>query len=152
MFHGQFWQDKTAVDAFDTPRITFKNIEVLPQYLSQAHLLYEGRLRHLILSEQGFHSDETDECEQSMAAAYALAYWKIERQPGIEAFILHAHVDNRDEFGLNLWLWRRDKTSQSQNAPGTPKPVYEVFRDIDGPQHDQIMEKASKIIGGDYWR
>jgi hypothetical protein len=152
LLHAQFWHDKTAIDTFATPRITFKNIEVLPKYLSQPHLLFEGRLRHIILSEQGFHSDETEESERFTAAAYALAYWKIERQPGIESFILHAHVDNRDEFGLNLGIRRRDKTSQLPNAPGTPKPIYAVFRDIDGPRHDQIINEARAVIGEEYWK
>ncbi len=152
LLHSQFWLDKTALGSFDTPRITFKNIEILPQYLSQAHLLYAGRLRHVILSEQGFHSDENEESERLMAAAFALAYWKIERQPGIEAFILHAHVDNRDEFGLNLGLWRRDKNSPLPNTPGIPKPVYAVFRDIDGLLHDQVIAEMRKIVGEDYWK
>jgi hypothetical protein len=152
LFHGPFWEDKTAIDALDSPRITFKNIENLPKYLSQLHLLYQGRLRHIILSEQGFHSEENEASEKLMAAAYALANWKIERQAGIEAFILHAHVDHRDEFGLNLGLWRRDKESILPNAPGTPKPIYDVFRDIDGPRHDEIMNKAREVIGEENWK
>jgi hypothetical protein len=151
LFHPDFWNDKTAIDSFDTPRITFKNIEVLPKYMSQPHLLYEERPRHIILSEQGFHSDETEEGEQLQAAAYAYAYDKIERTPVIESFILHAHVDHRDEFDLNLGIWRRDKESSSPNAPGSPKPVYAVFRDIDGPRKDELVSWAKQIVGEENW-
>ncbi len=147
----RFWLDKTAFDSFDTPRITFKNIAVLPRYLAQPHLLYNGRLRHIILSEQGFHSDETAEGERYQAAAYAFAYWKISRTPAIESFILHAHVDHRDEFNLNLGIWRRDKNSPLPNAPGSPKPIYEVFRDIDGPQGEEVIAWARKVVGEDNW-
>ena len=151
LFHADFWHDETAVDSFDTPRITFRNIGVLSQYLSQPHLRYGGRLRHIILSEQGFHSDETEAGERLQAAAYAYAYWKVERTPGIESFILHAHVDHRDEFNLNLGLWRRDKASPSPNAPGSPKPIYEVFRDIDGPRREEILRWARGVVGEDSW-
>jgi hypothetical protein len=148
----KFWEDLTAFDSFETPRITFKNIEVLPRYLAQPHLVYNGRLRHIILSEQGFHSDETEAGEKYQAAAYAYAYWKIERTPGIESFILHAHVDHRDEFGLNLGLWRRDKTSERPNAPGNPKPIYYVFRDIDGPNREEVLRQAKEVVGTENWR
>lgn len=151
LFHANFWDDETAHDSFDTPRITFKNIEVLSRYLSQPHLQYKGRLRHIILSEQGFHSDENAESERLQAAAYAYAYWKIERTPGIESFILHAHVDNKDEFGLNLGLWRRDKDSPGGNEPGTPKPIYYAFKEIDGPGREQVLEMARAVVGPDRW-
>lgn len=149
---ASFWDDQTALDSFDTPRITFKNLGVLSRYLDQPHLQYAGRRRRIILSEQGFHSDENEESERIQAAAYAYAYWIVERTPGIDAFILHAHVDNRDEFGLNLGLWRRDKQSLSGNAPGSPKPIYEVFRDVDGPRREEIFRQARAVIGADKWR
>lgn len=151
LFHANFWDDRTALDSFDTPRITFKNIDVLSRYMSQPHLLYDGRMRHIIFSEQGFHSDENEESERLQAAAYAYAYWKVERTPGIEAFILHAHVDNRDEFDLNLGLWRRDKSSPLANAPGSPKPIYEVFRDIDGPNRERVLASARQVVGPENW-
>jgi hypothetical protein len=152
LFKPNFWVDKTPRDSFDTPRITFKNIHILPEYFSQPHLLYEGRQRHIILSEQGFNSDETPAGEAVQAAAYAYAYWKIEQSHGIDSFILHAHVDHRDEFGLNLGIWRRDKNSDLPNTPGTPKPIYEMFRDIDGPLRGQVLSKAKETIGEEHWK
>ncbi len=148
---SDFWNDQTATPEFQSPRITFKNLEVLCAYMAQPHLQFEGHTRRIILSEQGFHSDESQAGERLQAAAYAYAYWKIERLPQIESFILHAHVDHQDEFGLNLGIWRRDKASSSPNAPGTPKPIYDVFRQIDGPSHDKIMEEAKAVVGLDHW-
>jgi hypothetical protein len=152
LFHPDFWHDEAAQDSFDTPKITFRNLQILPRYFAQSHLLYAGRQRHIILSEQGFHSDETEEGEQLQAAAYAFAYWKVEQEPGIESFILHAHIDNRDEFDLNLGIRRRDKTVDLPSAPGSAKPVYAVFRDINGPRHDEIMAEAKLIVGEENWR
>ncbi|MCP4196108.1 MAG: hypothetical protein GY762_03080 [Proteobacteria bacterium] len=152
LFHADFWNDTTAEASFDTPKITFKNLQILTQYFNQPHLFYDGRQRHIILSEQGFHSDENEEGERLQAAAYAFAYWKVEQEPGIESFILHAHIDNRDEFNLNLGIRRRDKTSDLPSEPGSPKLAYEVFRDIDGPRHDEIMEQAKIIVGVENWK
>jgi len=146
-----FWNDDKAFDTLDTPLITFKNIEVLTRYMRQPHLLFDGRIRHIILSEQGLNSEETDESERIQAAAYALAYWKIARTNGIEAFIYHAHVDHRDEFGLNLGIRRRDKSSDSPNAPGVPKLVHVVFKGIDGEQADALFEDAKGVIGEGHW-
>src|SRR5206468_11682944 len=56
LFEPRFWKDKTATNSFDTPRITFKNLQVLPAYLRQAALLFDGQPRRIILSEQGFHT------------------------------------------------------------------------------------------------
>ncbi len=152
LFHADFWNDDQAIDSFDTPRITFRNLQVLASYFSQPHLCHHGRQRHIILSEQGFHSDENEKSETIQAAAYAFAYWKVLHTPGIESFILHAHVDNRDEFDLNLGIWRRDKSAASANAPGTPKPVYAIFRDIDGPRQTEIFDWAKLIVGDANWR
>jgi hypothetical protein len=147
-----FWDDDQALDTLDTPLITFKNIEVLTRYMRQAHLLYAGRIRHIILSEQGLNSEETEESERIQAAAYALAYWKIARTQGIEAFIYHAHVDHRDEFNLNLGIRRRDKSSDSPNAPGEPKPIYHVFKGIDGANAETLFADAQAVIGAAHWQ
>ncbi len=137
-----FWNDEHAVDSLDTPRITFKNIHVLPRFLKQDQFLYNGQCRHIILSEQGFNSLKTDESEAFQAAAYALAWERIVACPEIEAFILHAHVDNLHEFGLNLGIWRCDENGK----PSSPKPIYEVFRDIDGPRGPELIEAARPFL------
>lgn len=146
LFYPDFWNDTTAINSFNTGRITFKNIEVLPQYLSQDDFLYCGKIRSIILSEQGFHSDESEEGEKLQAAAFCLAYKKIASIPSIEAFILHSHVDNKDEFGLNLGLWRRNKNSKLPNAPGSPKLIYYVFRDIDKPNGEKVCEFVKEFV------
>ena len=152
LFDAEFWKDEKAWDSPDSYLITFKNIHVLPQYMSQTPLQFNGQIRHIILSEQGFHSDETEASEQTHAAAYALAYWKLKQLPEIEAFIYHAHVDHREEFDLSLGIRRRDKSSDLANAPGEPKPTWFVMRDIDGPKYDDIIQDSRDFIGEDYWQ
>ena len=138
-----FWNDKSATDSLDTTtRITFKNIELLPKFMSQTQFLYKGKQRHIILSEQGFSSLQTAEGEQFQAAAYALAYDKVKKCQGIDSFILHAHQDNLGEYGLYLGLWRVDAT----NKPVSKKPIYDVFRDIDGPKGPELIKWAQTFL------
>ena len=123
-----FWNDQTATDDENTHRITFKNLEVLAQFLYKEQCLFHGERRRIILSEQGFNSHNTATSEVLQAMAYGKAYRKCMEIPEIDSFILHAHQDNKFEFGLNLGIWRRRPES---SAPDTPKPIYYVFRDID---------------------
>ncbi len=123
-----FWNDKTATEGDDAPIITFKNLEVLARFMYRPDMLYRGERRRIILSEQGFNSHWTPESEVLQACAYGRAYRKVMEIPEIDSFILHAHHDNRFEFGLNLGLWRRDPNSDEQVAP---KPIYYVFKAID---------------------
>ena len=123
-----FWNDQSATDDENTYRITFKNLEVLAQFLYREDVLFKGQRRRIILSEQGFNSHNTATSEILQAMAYGKAYRKCMEIPEIDSFILHAHQDNKFEFGLNLGLWRRRPES---SVPDSPKPIYFVFRDID---------------------
>jgi len=124
-----FWNDKTATDDVETTkRITFKNLELLAQFLYREEMLCDGERRRIILSEQGFNSHWTPESEVLQAMAYGKAYKKIMQIPEIDSFILHAHGDNQKEFSLNLGLWRRYRDRQELEAP---KPMYYVFKAID---------------------
>ena len=91
-------------------------------------MLFNGKRRRIILSEQGFNSNWTTESEVLQAVAYARAYKKVMQIPEIDSFILHAHIDNQYEFNLNLGLWRRQKDSGEIDAV---KPMYHVFKAID---------------------
>ena len=123
-----FWNDESATQDEDTYRITFKNLEVLAQFLYREEYLFKGQRRRIILSEQGFNSHNTATSEVLQAMAYGKAYRKVMEIPEIDSFILHAHCDNKGEFGLNLGLWRR---RPENSVADTPKPIYYVFRDID---------------------
>lgn len=123
-----FWNDDTATEDNDTYRITFKNLRVLAEFLYREENLYRGIRRRIILSEQGFNSHFTPESEVLQACAYGRAYRICMEIPEIDSFILHAHTDNWEEFGLNLGLWRREKDSPKIEAP---KPIYYVFKAID---------------------
>lgn len=149
LFQPATWRDKTALPAPGTPRITFRNLDVLTSYLGREALLWKGRPRRVVLSEQGFHSDGTPEGEQQQAAAYAYAWHKADALEGIDAFILHRHVDHRDEGGLNLGLWRRRAGSVAD--PDVPKPIREVFLRADTAERDGAFAFALPRIGVTNW-
>jgi hypothetical protein len=149
LFEPRFWNDKTATtNVLTTPRITFKNIELLPEYLKRPELLYNGKPRRIILSEQGFHTPKGTNGEVIQAAAYALAYKKIEAIEGIDSFILHRHVDHPHEGGLMLGL--RSLTPNATEA--RPKKLsWNVFRDADTPRWEETFKFALPIVGLTNW-
>ncbi len=152
LFHAKTWNDKSATFSDDSPRITFKNLEMLPRYLHQRELLFHGEPRRIILSEQGFHSDATSEGELTQAAAYCYAYRKAASLDGIDAFILHRHVDHPHEGGLNLGLWRRDVSKPGSAEPFEKKLIYDVFRAADTKEWQKAFEFALPIIGIKSWK
>jgi hypothetical protein len=124
---------------------------MLPKFLAQPHLLYEGKPRRVILSEQGFHSRDNEKGLQLQAAAYCYAYYKASRLEGIDSFILHRHVDHGGEGGLNLGLWERSKQSRSPASPLKPKPIYEVFKKAGTGEWKEAFAFALPLIGIKSW-
>ncbi len=124
LFDARTWNDKHATMSDDAPKITFKNIEVLNDFMKRPELAFEGKPRRIILSEQGFNTSKAADGEEIQAAAFAYSYRKVENLDGIDAFILHRHVDNTHEGGLSLGLW----TCDAANNPLKKKMIYDVFR------------------------
>lgn len=143
------WEDTSATFTPDTPRITFRNLHLLPAFLAQPDMRYNGQPRRIILSEQGFNSKGTLDSELEQAAAFCYAYRKVEAISGIDSFIYHRHVDHSKEGGLNLGLWRRQPNSISN--PDTQKPIYRVFETADTPDWPQTFDFARSIIGITRW-
>jgi hypothetical protein len=106
LFNPRSWRDASAQpDWKTTPRITFRNLPALGAFLSQPALQFQGRNRRVILSEQGFHTPDGPDGETVQAAAYCYAWHQVAAETGIDAFILHRHVDHAQEGGLRLGLW-----------------------------------------------
>ena len=147
LFEPRFWQDKTAPLRFDAPRITFKNLEVLTAFLGQPTYHFAGQPRHIALTEQGFHCPKTPDGEQAQAAAFALAFKRVNAMPGIESFIYHRHVDHPREGGLHLGL--REYTA----GPGLARKrlIWETFERAGTPEEDAAFRFALPLIGRTDW-
>jgi len=147
----RFWLDeKYSAQNDQAHSITFRNLDVLTEFLQRPEMQWNGQPRRVILSEQGFHCDEKRETgELEQAAAYALACKKVDRLPGIDAFILHRHTDHAQEGGLNLGLWT--------NKPGhicTPdrkRKMYELFKAAGTPAEDEVFAPMLPVIGATSW-
>ena len=143
------WLDKTAPQSPDAKRITFKNLEQLDAFFARPALLFGEKRRSIILSEQGFHSNGTEQGDREQAAGFCYAWEKISRLAGIDAFILHRHVDHQYEGGLNLGLWRRKQDSIA--TPDTKRPIYECFKAAGTPAQEEAFRFALPIVGLEKW-
>lgn len=146
----RFWLDtKHSRHESQTLVVSFRNLDVLMQHLAQEELRWNGELRRVILSEQGFHCSDRPEGEQEQAAAYALAYKAVAGIDGIDAFILHRHVDHAGEGGLRLGLWTNRAGAVS--SPDRKRPMYEVFQAAGTAAEDEKFAFALPILGGGTW-
>ncbi len=148
LFEPRFWKDSSAIASPSTPRITFKNLNQITDFMGRPELFFEGKPRRIILSEQGFHTPNGDDGETLQAAAYCYAYKIVDSLPGIDAFILHRHVDHPAEGGL--WLGLRSLKSNSHEARPRKK-IYDCFRLADTPGWEEAFRFALPVIGIKTW-
>lgn len=142
-----FWNDRRALFNYSTPRITYKNMEVLEAYLAQPQLLYRGVPRRIIFSEQGFNSEKgplRDLQEKQAAAGYVLEYMKARRMKTVDMMANHATVDNPHEFGLNLGIFRYDPAKPG--CRGEAKPIARSIRAMDTPEEAAAIAFARGVI------
>ena len=143
------WADKGITFDDATPKVTFKNLEVLCRHLERAELLWQKKPRRIILSEQGFHTLLTPDGEQLQAAGFAYAWEKCRRLPVVDALIYHRHVDHAHEGGLRLGLWRN--APHSVSTPHSRKQLYELFQKAGTPAWDEAAKFALPLAGLKTW-
>lgn len=147
--HAAFWNMPSnykrmnlVTNSVDTKMVTMQNINVVTSYLQREELLNpDGESRSVILSEQGFNSLSGQGVQ---AAAFAYAYYIAEANSHIDGFLLNRQTDSPVEvaqgmaFGIN-------------NSDGSHKQIYNVFKNIDGPNSQAATEFAKSIIGISSW-
>ena len=144
------WRDRQATFSFDTPMITFKNVEVLDAWVREPAQRFRGReIRSVHLSEQGPNSpDYSAPALREQAAALAYVWQKIRRLETIEAFEFHNWIDNRGEGGLRIGLRR---FPDDREEPFGRKPVWHVYRALDTADEAEATAFALPIIGVQNW-
>lgn len=97
LFEPKSWLDDQATFDYDTPQITFKNLEVLDAWIKQPRALYQGKIKRTVfLSEQNPNSkDYSEEALREQAAGMAYAMKKLEACDGIDAYQMHGWFDQR---------------------------------------------------------
>ncbi len=154
LYQPNFLKDDQAVLRFDTPKITFKNLEVLPAYLAQPRMLYRRQRRKVALTEQGFNVTSDPNGELVQAAAYAAAYYRVAHIDGIDAFNLYQHVSSKSDqtlFGLKLGLYDKPEDN-SPNPYGRKLPIWEVFRLSGTPGAEQKLAYLLPVLGVKSWK
>lgn len=144
------WEDTMATANFDTRFITPKNIEVLDAYLRQPQFRHKGKVRTIVLSEQGYHTpDYSEKSMRDKAAAIAYTWEKILPLDSVESFHYHRWVDHPKEGGLKVGL-------RTLPAPGKPygdrkEPAFTMFSKLETPEHKAMAEKFKEDVGVDDW-
>ncbi|HBJ82847.1 MAG TPA: hypothetical protein DDZ88_03025 [Verrucomicrobiales bacterium] len=143
------WADQSITTDDNSNKVTFKNLQVLAQHLAKPELLFQGKPRRIILSEQGFQTLLTPEGEKLQAAAYAYAWEKTQTLPSVDAFIYHRHVDHAHEGGLRLGLWRNAPNSVAD--PHSKKLIYDLFNKAGTPDWRAAADALLPVTGLKTW-
>lgn len=155
----EFWDDhETGMvnQTVDSPVVNFANLNVLTDYFQRPELLNsDGTVRHIILSEEGFTSESATRgpVYNIQAAAYAYAYYLVDANPYIDAFILNRQMDAviEVEASCAFGLWTIDMDRPDKAEAMMPKNIYNVFKYIDTKKSLQYTEFAKPIIGIEKW-
>jgi hypothetical protein len=143
------WLDKVTFDD-STPKVTFKNLEVLTKKLTTTELLYAGRPRRLSLTEQGFNVTDRPDALAEQAAAYAYAWEKVARLGGaVDAFLYHRQVDHAKEGGLRLGIWSNKPGTVSE--PDQKRPIWHLLKAAGTPEWQASAEPYLKTCGLRSW-
>lgn len=139
-FTGPEFENDDAIggvtnDINTTPNINLKNINVLTDYMQTADMLSpDGKVRHLLLTEQGFTSTPADGLngEARQAEAIKQAWEVVKNNPYIEGFYLSRHVDAASQVaaGGAFGLWTRDENSSVDETMGRRKTAWYTYRDL----------------------
>jgi len=139
------WLDKSATFDFQTKRITPKNLEVLDAYMRQETMLYDGKVRTIVLSEQGSNSPKHDEeSYRDQAAGLVYTWLKFRDLDSIESYVHHRWMDHPQEGGLNLGFRRDSKSTDPEEGK---KPAWEIWRKLGTPQEGEAFEFTKPVIG-----
>ncbi len=150
LFEPKAWLDQKVQYDFNSPILTFKNLEVLDDWIKLPEVLYQGKIkRSLWLSENGTNSktySEQDLLEQ--AAGFAFTWKKMERLDGIDGLQWHNWIDSRWEGGLRLGLRH---FPDDETDPEGEKPVWYAYQAAGTDKEDEVFDPYKKMIGIDDW-
>lgn len=149
LFNPRAWEDEQATFRFASDKITPKNLEVLDAYMKRPELLYQGKVRPVHLSENGFNSkDYSDKELADQAAGMALAWKKMAKLSSIESWQYHNWIDNRHEGGLKIGL---RKFPDEPSDPLGKKPIWHLYKALGTPREDEVAKPYLPVIGVKDW-
>lgn len=145
---SEFWKENVT-QSFDTQYVTMKNVSVLTDFINSGEFSQDETSRRLTVSGCAITGgDNGTKAQKKQAAAYALAYYKAEADPLIDAFIYSSHIDLKTDECTNSGLYtRREDTFQFADKQ---KEIYEIFKYIDTSSSSIYTSEYTDIIGGFY--
>lgn len=116
-----FTDDASVKDNFSTPIINMKNIDVLTDFMQQSDYLDpKGKVRSIILSEQGFNAVSDDKQAKMIEEAYNIA----KNNPYIETFYLNRENDLGEiHMGTEMRFGLIDRS-------GNKRKSFEVYKNL----------------------
>ena len=147
----KFWEDDTR-STFDrnSDYVTFKNLEVIDDWILQKDHFYKGKKRPLFLSEQGTNSPSYSEEDLTLQAAGAAWAWKkTAALKGIDAIQGHGWRDQREEFGLRIGL---HAFADGGYQDLQPKPVFKVWAAAGTAEEDEVFAPYLEVLGLKDWK
>ncbi|MDO4296106.1 MAG: DUF5722 domain-containing protein [bacterium] len=160
MTEPEFWDDaNTGLITSDatSPVINFANLSVLTDYFCQdAMKNAAGKVRHIILTEEGFTSKSPTrgDVEDLQAAAIAYSYYLVDSNPYIDAYILSRQVDAPSDAQSYLYfgLWYSDMNQKDRIVATTQKRSWRVFLNVDNKRYTlDNTAFAKEILGIEKW-
>ncbi len=156
----EFWDDwNTGLISWEetSPIVNFANLSVLTDYFQKDVMRdRSGNVRHIILSEEGFTSQSATrgKVEELQAAAFAYAYYIVDSNPYIDAFIMSRQIDAPSEVATScaFGLWTTDQTEDVNIKPAMRKRIWPVFKAIDKANDTlEATDFAKEILGIENW-
>lgn len=144
------WKNQNSTFSLNTPLITMSNIEVLDAFVKKPENRFNGKVRGILLSEQGLNSpDYSEKNLHNQAAGFAYFWSKIKNIDSIEGFQYHRWVDHGHEGGLKLGLWTLKPGTVIK--PDKKKPIWDVFKAAGTPKEESVMQKYKATVGIKEW-
>jgi hypothetical protein len=112
--------------------------------LGESRPTTRGKVRGVMLSEQGFHTnDYSEESERLQGASFIYMWQQMRGLETIESFQNHRWVDHPREGGLKLGI----RTLPSEGKPyGEKKFGWEIYKILDTPEEAKVAAELEEII------
>ena len=150
LLNPRCWECPWSTFSMDTHFVTFKNLEVMNEWIYMPENMYQGtQKRSVWLSEAGLNSRSYSDADlQEQAAGWAYAWKKIKALPGIDGIQWHNWFDNEGD-GSGALLGLRKYNDDVYG--GEAKPVWELYRVSGTSEEDVAFSPYLDIIGIEDW-
>jgi hypothetical protein len=146
------WEDTDATFSFETKLITPRNLEVLDAYMRQLRMLFNGKPRTIVLSEQGSNSrDHSEESYRDQAAGLVYTWLKLEKLDTIESYVHHRWVDAAPgrEGGLLFGIRTNLPDQPDEKTRHRKKLAWEMYRLLGTDRQQEAVDYAARVIPAD---